>query len=99
MHTMVEINEALTRKLADLARLELTEEEVRLFTGQLEHVLRYVEQLPRTEAEPFTHPLSLPTAFRDDIARPSPVNPDGTPKILNPAPTIKEGQFKVPPIL
>jgi aspartyl-tRNA(Asn)/glutamyl-tRNA(Gln) amidotransferase subunit C len=89
-----------------LARLELTEEEIRLFTAQLGQVIGYVELLQEVklgsgaqEVEPLTHPLELRTALRDDVVRPSPVDAEGQPKTLSPAPDVLDGGFKVPPIV
>lgn len=103
---MAEVNESLTRKIADLARLELSDEEVKTFTSQLGQILGYVEQLGQVnvktaqgEIEPLTHPLDLPTLFREDQVVPSLRDEQGRPKILSAAPESIEGGFKVPPIL
>jgi aspartyl-tRNA(Asn)/glutamyl-tRNA(Gln) amidotransferase subunit C len=99
---MVAIDEALTRRVSHLARLELTESEVHAFTGQLREILGYVEQLNEvdvTGVAPLTHPLALETPLRDDVARPFPTDADGQPRTLGPAPETVDGGFKVPPIL
>ena len=44
---MIEVNADLTRKVADLARLELTEAEVALFTSQLKDIVGYVRGLAK----------------------------------------------------
>lgn len=98
---MVDVNEALTRKIAELSKLELTPEEVKRYTAQLQEVLGYVEQLSEvdTQVEPMVHPLSLSTPMREDVVRPSPRSSNGSPRTLQPAPEVEEGGFKVPPIL
>ena|SRR5579885_2179444 len=100
---MVQITESLTKNVAHLARLELTEEELRLFTAQLGQVLGYVELLQEvnvSKVEPMTHPLELATPLREDVVRPSPVDAaSGEPKTLGPAPDVLDGGFKVPPIV
>lgn len=99
---MIETNEALTRKVADLARLELSDEEVRTFTPQLGDILKYVESLGEAKVEgvePLTHPLELPTPFREDEVRPFPAGAGGQPRVLDCAPESLDGGFKVPPIL
>ena len=100
---MIEVNEALTQKVADLARLELSVDEVKLFTPQLAEILKYVELLGQVDVgstEPMTHPLiDLPTPLRDDEVRPSGMDEKGMPKMLRPAPEVVDGGFKVPPIL
>jgi aspartyl-tRNA(Asn)/glutamyl-tRNA(Gln) amidotransferase subunit C len=96
------IDENLTRNVAHLARLDLTDEEVRTFTNQLSQVIGYMEQLQEIElggVEPMTHPLELETPLREDVVRPSPVDAEGLPRTLSPAPDTLDGGFKVPPIL
>ncbi|HLE00582.1 MAG TPA: Asp-tRNA(Asn)/Glu-tRNA(Gln) amidotransferase subunit GatC [Bdellovibrionota bacterium] len=64
------IDETLTLRVADLARLELSEDEVRTFTPQLRDVIGYVEQLQEVDVsgvEPLTHPLEPgDSALRED---------------------------------
>lgn len=99
----IEVNEALVRKVADLARLALTDEEVRLYAGQMKTTLGYVEQISKVNipegTEPLYHPLESETPMREDTVIPSPKMPDGKPQMIRSAPsTLYEG-FKVPPIL
>ena len=84
--------------VAKLARLELTEEELELFTPQLAAVLEHaadVEALDVGEVPPTAHPYPLRNVFRDDELRPS-VDRD---EVLAQAPEVEDGRFKVPPIL
>jgi len=100
--TMVEVNEKLTRQVAELARLELSDQEVQVFTSQLGGILKYVEQLQEVNVqgvEPLTHPLDLATPLRPDEVRPSPLDQEGKPKVLRSAPDVLYDGFKVPPIL
>ena len=88
--------------IARLARLELTADEVKVFTPQLGEVLKYVAQLQSldvTGVEPMTHPLELSTPLRDDVVRPSLLDADGEPKVLSSAPETLHGGYKVPPVL
>lgn len=99
---MIEVNEDLTRKVAHLARLEISSEEATTFTSQLREILGYVGQLQQvdvTGVEPLLSPLELATPFREDEVRPSPVDSDGRSKMLGAAPDIVADGFKVPPIL
>jgi len=99
---MVEVNEALTRKVADLARLELTDAEVKTYTAQLDDVLKFVDQLHEVNVdgvEPLSHPLDLQTPLREDVVKLSPQDADGNPKVLSCAPEVVDGGFQVPPIL
>ena len=99
---MVDINEELTRKVANLARLELTDIEIRTFTGQLKDILAYVDQLALADVsgvEPMTQPLELATAYREDQAKPFGMDMNGKPKVLASAPEVIDDGYKVPPIL
>lgn len=90
------------KKLAHLARLELTEPEVAVFSAQIQGVLDYMSQLQAVDVsgvEPMIHPFELATPLREDEVRPSPVGPEGQPKVLESAPETLHGGFKVPPIL
>jgi aspartyl/glutamyl-tRNA(Asn/Gln) amidotransferase C subunit len=69
------IDQAEVRRIARLARLKLSEQEVRLFTGQLARILEYVKQIESLcvktspgKVSPAarrwrTRPLSSATAF------------------------------------
>lgn len=99
---MVNVNEALTRQVADLARLELTDQEVTTFTAQLSEVLKYVDQLQAVDVskvEPLTHPFEVLAPLREDIVKPFATNAEGKSKVLDAAPEVLEDGFKVPPII
>ena len=58
--------------VAQLARLNLTAEETRLFQEQLEHVLAYANQLRDvnvSEVEAAAHAVPIFNVFREDEAR------------------------------
>lgn len=98
----IEINTNLTRKIADLARLELSENEVALFTSQLKDILAYVDQLSvlNTDGiEPLYNPFEGDTPLRDDVAVQAPVDSDGKPRVLDAAPDVLNEGFKVPQIV
>ncbi len=93
---MLQVDEKLTRKTAELARLELTDEEVNVFTPQLREVFKYIELLKEVDVkgvEPLTHPFELETPLREDEVSVSPA------KILDSAPDVLYDGFKVPSIL
>ena len=94
--------ERLTRDdvahVARLARLELTDDELDLFTGQLAAVLEHaadVEALDVDDVPPTAHPYELANVLRPDEVRPS-LDRD---EVLAAAPAVEDGRFKVPPIL
>lgn len=87
-------------RIAQLARLALTDGELQLFARQLADILAYAEQLravDTTEVPPTSHPLALTAALREDDVRPSLPRPDA----LRPAPDPDgtAGLFKVPRVL
>jgi len=76
-------NEETVQKVADLARLEVTKEELALFASQLGTVIQYVDSLNEvdtSQVEPLTNPLMSPTSadpvlktrFHSDESRPGP---------------------------
>lgn len=92
------IDQVQVRKVAKLARLQLSDEEVAEFTGQLSAVIEYVEkmnELDTADVEPLAHSLPVSNVFRDDVVKES----LGTEKVLANAPQRDGDFFKVPKIL
>jgi aspartyl-tRNA(Asn)/glutamyl-tRNA(Gln) amidotransferase subunit C len=61
-------------KVAILARLRLSPEELETFTGQLNSIVDYVAQLQEldtTGVEPLAHGIELRNVFRDDVRGPA----------------------------
>ncbi|OHB65650.1 MAG: asparaginyl/glutamyl-tRNA amidotransferase subunit C [Planctomycetes bacterium RBG_13_62_9] len=86
------------RKVAKLARLDLTDAEIEEFTGQLGAILEYVEkmnELDTTNVEPLAHCLPISNVFRVDEVRES----LGVDKTLANASQRDGSFFKVPKIL
>ena len=84
--------------VANLARIELTEEETALFQGQLDQVLHYVEQLDEldvSEVEPTAHAFPVFNVLRKDEVGQS---LDHAAIIAN-APAATEGEIRVPKII
>jgi aspartyl-tRNA(Asn)/glutamyl-tRNA(Gln) amidotransferase subunit C len=70
----VAISRAEVEKIALLARLRLTDDELDRMTGQLGDILEYVTLLSEldTEAvEPMAHASEIANVLRDDVVRPS----------------------------
>lgn len=70
----MKITEEEVRRVAHLARLELSGEEISRMTGQLDAILRYVaklDELDTTGVPTTTHTQDVINAFRDDVVRPS----------------------------
>lgn len=60
--------------VAELARLELTDEEKAVFQPQLENIVRYVEKISSVDVsgvEPMMHGRPLVNSFREDVVRAS----------------------------
>ncbi len=60
--------------VAELARLELSEEEKSVFQPQLENIVGYVEKISEVDVsgvEPMMHGRTLVNVFREDVERPS----------------------------
>ena len=60
--------------VANLARLHMSEEEVKDMARQLDEILTYVDKLNELETEavtPTAHAISIINAFRDDLVKPS----------------------------
>lgn len=86
------------RKVAKLARLDLADEKIATYTGQLESILEYVGQLESIDTEGVpetTRAVEVTNVTRADGVTPTPVREE----ILNQAP-LREGDFfRVPKIL
>ena len=87
------------QRIADLARLELTAEELDLFTRQLGDILTYVEQiraLDTTGVAPTSQVLNRPVE-REDVPAPTLSRAD----LLGNAPdaATEAGLFKVPRVI
>ena len=92
------IDKAQVKKVAKLARLELSEAEVEEFAGQLSAILDYVarmNELNTEGVEPLAHCLPISNVLREDIVKES----LGTEKTLANAPQRDGAFFKVPKIL
>jgi aspartyl-tRNA(Asn)/glutamyl-tRNA(Gln) amidotransferase subunit C len=94
--------ERLTRDevahVAALARLDLTEEELDLFTGQLAQVLDHaadVSSLDLAGVTPTAHDLAVVNVLRPDEEVPCLDREE----VLAQAPSVEDHRFKVPRIL
>lgn len=84
--------------VAKLARLDLTADEIDLFTEQLGAVLDHADDVAALDTAgvpPTAHPLPLQNVLRPDEPRPS-LDPA---EVLAQAPDTAEGRFRVPRIL
>ena len=84
-------------KVARLARLDVTAEEVERMTAQLAGMLEHfadVDALDLADVEPMTQPYPLVNVFREDVVRPGLDREE----VLAEAPLAEDGRFRVPPV-
>lgn len=85
-------------KVARLARIELSQDEKKIFEAQLDQILTYMELLNEVDTsgvEPTSHAIPIYNVFRDDEVRPSFSKKD----VIGIAPEQEDGHFRVPRII
>ena len=85
-------------RVADLARLALTDEEADRMTAELAQILEHVEALQALDTEgtvPTAHAIPLATPLRPDVPE-APVDPD---LALSNAPRREGDAFAVPKVI
>ncbi|MFC4734959.1 Asp-tRNA(Asn)/Glu-tRNA(Gln) amidotransferase subunit GatC [Bacillus daqingensis] len=95
---MERITEEQIRHVAELARLELKDEEIRHFGEQLDKIIDAAQQLNELDTEnvaPTSHVLDVRNVLRDDKVKPSLPREEA----LKNAPDQQDGQIRVPSIL
>ncbi len=96
------ITESDIEKIATLAHLDITREEVRALTPQIASIVAYVEQLNELDTsrvEPATGGMT-PEGERTDAAREDNVQPSlGQTLALDQAPDASHGYFRVPKVI
>ncbi len=89
------ISEEQVRHVAMLARLGLTDEQVKRLTGELTGILEHVDQIQRLDlegVEPTTHAAALTNVVRPDERKPCLTREDA----LRNAPEEQDGAFRIP---
>ncbi len=90
------------RKVAKLAHLEITEEEVAIYTPQMERIVSYVEQLNELDTEtvePAIGGLTPEGQATNTVRNDVPHEPIGQKLALSQAPDPHSGYFRVPKVL
>ena len=86
------------KHVAKLSRLALDDATLARFTGQLEQILEYVDQIGRLDVhgvEPMAHAVPLHNVLREDVVEPSlPIE-----LVLQNAPETDGRFFKVPKVI
>jgi aspartyl-tRNA(Asn)/glutamyl-tRNA(Gln) amidotransferase subunit C len=90
-------------RVAELAHLELTEEELDTYRGQLNSILSYIDKLralDTSSVEPMAQILHDAPGAESDSLRDDVVKPDASgPEILRQAPDAIPGWFRVPRVM
>lgn len=92
------LTEEDVRRVAKLARLNCSDEEIHTFTTQLGSIFEYVDQLSELDTEgvePLSHCLAVHNVLRDDEVKPSLSNDEA----LANAPQRDGEFFAVPKVL
>ena len=95
---MSRISKEQVKKVAELARIELNENEIDHHSIQLEKILDYINQLEKIDTENIpctTRAIEVVNVVRDDINEKF----DETDQILDLAPSREDDFFKVPKII
>ena len=93
-----QISPEVVRKVARLARLSLTDDEVARMTSQLGGMLEHfsdVDALKLDDVAPMSQPLPLSNVLRDDVVAPGLDRAE----VLASAPAAQDDRFRVPPII
>ena len=84
--------------VANLARVDLSEDEQARFQAQLQHIVEYVQkmsQLDLDHVEPTSHAVDLKNVFREDARAPGLDHETA----MDNAPSTVQGLFRVPQII
>ena len=86
------------KKIAHLARLNLSEQEIELYTPQLSNIINFIEQLNQADTqrvEALAHPLDISQRLRTDQVS----EPDLRDKYQRIAPQVEAGLYLVPKVI
>lgn len=94
----MEVNDALIRQLADLARLEFSPEEREEIRNDLQRMITFVDklnELDTTHVKPLLHMTANSDVLREDVVKPIISREEG----LSNAPDANEAYFRVPKVI
>lgn len=90
------------KKIGELARLELKENEIKKIQDELSKILEYIEKLKEvniTGIPPTSHSVLLENVLRKDEFGSSNFNPEISKKLIDLAPEKKDSYLKVKKII
>ena len=101
--TMAEKINIDVKKVAELARLEFSDDELKVFSAQFQAILEYISQIDELEldaVEPMASPLPGPQRLRPDTQEKNTDTPEATQKMaVANAPGSMDGYFVVPKVI
>ena len=86
------------KKIAHLARLNLSEADIAMYTPQLSHILQFIEQMNQTDTsniEPIAHSLDVSQRLRADKVTEENLRD----KFQDIAPQVEAGLYLVPKVI
>jgi aspartyl-tRNA(Asn)/glutamyl-tRNA(Gln) amidotransferase subunit C len=92
------IDNSEVKKIAHLARLQLTDQEVAPYTESLSRILGLIEQMnavDTTGVAPMAHPLDMHLRLRED----TPTETDQRDEFQRLAPAVEAGLYLVPKVI
>jgi aspartyl-tRNA(Asn)/glutamyl-tRNA(Gln) amidotransferase subunit C len=95
---MTEVNEETVRRIARLARIKVTDAEAASFKGELNAILKWVEQLGEVDTkgvEPMTSTVAMQLKQREDVV----TDGDKADDIVKNAPMSEDHFFVVPKVV
>lgn len=87
------------RSVAHLARIALTDEEADRYQGQVDQILKYIEQLNEIDVEgiePTAHAGAVFNVVREDVATGTSLTQEAA---LSNAPAVAHNQFRMPKVV
>lgn len=94
----MEVDEATVRRIARLARIEVTDEQASSLKGELSGILQWVEQLGEVDTEsvePMTRVVEIELKQRDDVV----TDGEKTADVVANAPMSDDGFYMVPTVI
>ena len=97
------VDHATVRKIASLARIAVTDDQVEAMVPELNNILGWIEQLGEVDTsavQPMTAVIPNHLRLRDDVVNADPLTGGGVQeKILANAPAPEHGFFGVPKVI
>lgn len=84
--------------IAHLARLHVSEDDVRRYAGELSEILRFIEQMNAVDTSgvmPMAHPLDMAQPLRPDVV----TEQDYREEYQASAPAVRDGLYLVPKVI